>query len=117
MASIRDLVAAIRQRDGVDAAVVLGRDGLLIDHQADAGVDAEQVAAHVPSILQYADELGTAAAQGGLRTAVHEHENGTTVMATISNEAVLLVMLRPTADLGALLFDLRRHRANIAALV
>ena len=117
MASIRDLVAAIRQRDGVDAAVVLGRDGLLIDHQADASVDAEQVAAHVPSILQYADELGAAAAQGGLRTAVHEHENGTTVMATISSEAVLLVMLRPTADLGALLFDLRRHRANIAALV
>ena len=33
MASIRDLVAALRQRDGVDAAIVLGRDGLLIDSQ------------------------------------------------------------------------------------
>ena len=33
MPSIRDLVAAIRQREGVDAAVVLGRDGLLIDGQ------------------------------------------------------------------------------------
>src|SRR5581483_12471103 len=31
MPSIRDLVAAIRQRDGVDAAIVLGRDGLLIE--------------------------------------------------------------------------------------
>ena len=40
MPSIRDLVAAIRQRDGVDAAVVLGRDGLLIDGQLIPGLDA-----------------------------------------------------------------------------
>lgn len=117
MATIRDLVSAIRQREGIDAAVVLGRDGLLIDHQADAGVDAEEIAARVPSILQYADELGAAAAQGRLLTAVHENEGGTTVMSAMSAETVLLVLMRPTADLGALLFDLRRHRANIAALV
>ncbi len=60
MATIRDLVSAIRQRAGIAAAVVLGRDGLLIDHQADGGVDAEEIAARVPSILQYADELGAA---------------------------------------------------------
>ena len=117
MPTIRDLVAAIRRRDGIDAAVVLGRDGLLIDHQANAGLDAEQIAAHVPPILQYADDLGAAAGQGQLLTAVHEHVNGTAVMAAMSPDAVLLVLLRPHADLGALLFDLRRHRANIAALV
>lgn len=117
MPTIRDLVAAIRQRDGIDAAIVLGRDGLLIDHQAEDTVDAEQIAAHVPSILQAADELGAGAAQGMLMSAVHEHEQGYTVMAAMSHEVVLLVLLRPHADLGGLLFDLRRHRANIAALV
>ena len=39
------------------------------------------------------------------------------VIAAMSADAFLLVLVRPTADLGALLFDLRRHRANIAALV
>ena len=43
MPSIRDLVEAIRTRDGVDAAVILGRDGLLIDSHVAAGVDAEEV--------------------------------------------------------------------------
>ncbi len=117
MPTIRDLVAAIRQREGIAAAVVLGRDGLLIDSQADPGVDAEQIAAHVPTILQYAEELGAAAGQGDLRTAVLEHVHGTTVMSAMSAEVVLLVLTTPRADLGALLFDLRRHRANIAALV
>lgn len=117
MPTIRDLVVAIRQRDGIDAAVVLGRDGLLIDHQANDDLDTESVAAFVPSILQHADELGTAARQGRLLTAVHEHETGTVVIAAMSIEAVLLVLVQPHADLGSLLFDLRRHRANIAALV
>ena len=40
MPTIRDLVAALRQRDGVEAAVVLGRDGLLIDSQTEPTVDA-----------------------------------------------------------------------------
>ncbi len=117
MPTIRDLVAAVRQRDGITAAVVLGRDGLLIDSQADASLDAEQIAAHVPSILQNAEELGAAARQGELRTVVIEHANGATVLSSMSAEVVLLVLTAGHADLGALLFDLRRHRANIAALV
>ncbi|MHB1298766.1 MAG: roadblock/LC7 domain-containing protein [Gemmatimonadaceae bacterium] len=117
MPTIRDLVAAVRQRDGIRAAVVLGRDGLLIDSQADDRIDAESVAAHVPSILQYAEELGEAASQGELRTVVLEFAGGATVLSAMSSEVVLLVLSSASADLGALLFDLRRHRANIAALV
>jgi predicted regulator of Ras-like GTPase activity (Roadblock/LC7/MglB family) len=117
MPTIRDLVAAIRQREGVEAAVVLGRDGLLIDSQAVAGFDSEQVAAHAPLIVQFADEFGAAAARGALQTAVLEHEHGLAVISCLSPDAVLLVLVQPTADLGQLLYELRRNRANIAALV
>jgi len=117
MPTIRDLVAAIRQRDGVEAAVVLGRDGLLIDGQAAANVNAEHVAAHVPSIVQFADEFGGSASRGALQTAILEHPGGLAVIACLSADAVLLVLLQPTADLGNLLYELRRNRANIAALV
>jgi len=115
--TIRDLVATVRQFDGVKAALVLGRDGLLIDSEADAGLDAEQIAAHVPSILQFADELGTAATAGLLRTAVLELETGLAVLTAMSTEVVLLVLLRADANVGALLYDLRRHRSGLGALV
>jgi predicted regulator of Ras-like GTPase activity (Roadblock/LC7/MglB family) len=117
MPTIRDLVSAIRRRDGVEAAIVLGRDGLLIDSQSLAGLDSEHVAAHVPSIIQFADELGAAAARGELQTAVLEHERGLAVISALSGDAVLLVLLQPNANLGQLLYELRRNRANIAALV
>jgi len=117
MASIRDLVGAIRQRDGVEAAVVLGRDGLLIDSQAVAGVDAEDLAARIPAIIGAADDLGAAVARGPLTTAVLEHRDGIAVVSVLSDDAILLVLVRPHANVGQLLFELRRNREHIASLV
>src|SRR6201999_1907642 len=83
MPSIRDLVAAIRQRDGVDAAVVLGRDGLLIDSQSVPNLDAEHVAALVPGIVAASDEFGAAAARGSLVTAVLEYPAGLAIVSSL----------------------------------
>lgn len=117
MASIRDLVGAIRQRDGVEAAVILGRDGLLIDSQTVAGLDAEDLAARIPAIISPADELGGAAGRGALVTAVLEHAGGLAVVSVLTADAVLFVLVRPDANVGQLLFELRRNREQIAALV
>lgn len=117
MPSIRDLVAAIRQREGVDAAIVLGRDGLLIDSQLAPGLDADDVAARIPAIIGPADELGVATGRGELLTAVLEHRDGLAIVSVLSTEALLLVLVSPRANIGQLLFELRRNREHIAALV
>jgi predicted regulator of Ras-like GTPase activity (Roadblock/LC7/MglB family) len=117
MPTIRDLVGAIRQREGVEAAVVLGRDGLLIDGQAVPQLDAEQIAAHVPAVVGAADELGAAAGRGAFATAVLEHDRGVAIVAAMSRDAVLLVLAQPTANIAQLLLELRRNREHIAALV
>jgi predicted regulator of Ras-like GTPase activity (Roadblock/LC7/MglB family) len=117
MPSIRDLVAAIRQREGVDAAVVLGRDGVLIDGQLTEGLDADDIAARIPAILSSADELGVAANRGELLTAVLEHRRGLAIVSVLTTDAVLLVLMSPGAAVGQLLLEIRRNRERIAALV
>lgn len=117
MPTIRDLVGALRQREGVEAAVVLGRDGLLIDGQSVPNLDAEDIAAHVPSIISAADEFGSAAGRGGLTMAILEHPGGLALITVLSSEVVLLVLVAPQANIGQLLFELRRHREHIASLV
>jgi predicted regulator of Ras-like GTPase activity (Roadblock/LC7/MglB family) len=117
MASIRDLVATIRQRDGVEAAVLLGRDGLVIDGQSVPGVDTENLAARIPPILAAADELGAAGNREAMLTAVLEYPGGLALVSALSAEAVLLVLLSPDANVGQLLYELRRNRGHIAALV
>ena len=117
MPSIRDLVSAIRQREGVEAAVVLGRDGLLIDSQTIPGLDPEDLAARIPGIIGPADDLGTTVGRGTLVTAVLEHERGIAIVSVLNADAVLVVLVRPDANVGQLLFELRRNREHIAALV
>ena len=117
MATIRDLVGALRRRDGVDAVIVLGRDGLLIDGAAEGALDPDGLAAHVPPMVAAAIDMGTAAGRGIFTLMVLEYGAGTAIVTSVSPEAILLVLLREGANLAALLYDLRRHRAQIAAIV
>jgi predicted regulator of Ras-like GTPase activity (Roadblock/LC7/MglB family) len=116
MPTIRDLTVAIRQRPGIEAVVVLGRDGLLIDSQTTIDLDAESLAARVPGIVASADEIGVTTGQGQMRIALIEHETGYAVVSSVGDDALLCVLTSASADLGSLLYDVRRHRESIARL-
>lgn len=117
MPSIRELVGAISQREGVEATIVLGRDGLVIDSAVPPEMDADRLAAHIPSILAGGDDLGASAMRGPLTMAVIEHDGGIAVVCALSVEAVLLVVAKPDAHIASLLYELRRNRDQMAALV
>ena len=117
MATIRDLVGALRQREGVEAAGGRGRDGLLIDSETTGSVNAESVAALVPYIVAAAEEFGAHDSRGALTTAIMEYERGFAIVALLSTDALLLVLAQPSANVGRLLFELRRNRENISSLV
>ncbi len=117
MPTIRDVVQALARREGVDVVVILGSDGLPIDSQTTDGVDPEVVAAHLPAVLQACDELGQQSRRGAVTTGVIEFAAGFAIVANLSRDAKLLVLLKPRADLGPLLYDIKRHRAEIAGLL
>ena len=50
-------------------------------------------------------------------TAILEHQKGYAIVAALADNTLLLVLLRQSADLGGLLFDVRRYRGNIASLI
>jgi predicted regulator of Ras-like GTPase activity (Roadblock/LC7/MglB family) len=52
-----------------------------------------------------------------LATAILEYAKGVAIISVLTADAVLLVLAQPSADLGKLLYELRRNRENIAALV
>ena len=117
MASIHDVVEALGRRDGVDVVIILGNDGLPIDSRTANGTDGDLLAALIPNIIQAADQLGHHSARGALTTGVLEYAGGFAVVATLSKDAKLLLLLRQRTNLGPLLYDLARFRAEIAGLL
>ena len=128
MATIRDVVEALSRRSGVEAVVVVGRDGLPIDSRAANGLDpgrvrgvfhcfSESVAALLPSVINAMTQLGDAAARGEFGTGVLEFGRGLAVVTVLNADALLIVLVQPATNVGGLLFDLRRHRSAIAGLL
>ena len=117
MATIRDVVEALSQRTGVDAVVVVGRDGLPIYSRAKNGVDAENVAALLPTVITGVAQLGQAGGRGEFGTGVLEFGGGLAVVSVLHADALLVVLVQPSTNVGALLYDLRRHRTAIAGLL
>jgi predicted regulator of Ras-like GTPase activity (Roadblock/LC7/MglB family) len=117
MPTIRELVQQLARRNGVDAVVVVGRDGLPIDAASRDGIDPESVAAMLPSAIRSMSDLGTVGARGEFATGVLEFAGGLAVVAVLHADAMLVILVRSETNVGTLLYDLRRHRAAIAGLL
>ena len=117
MATIREVIEAFSRRPGVDAVVLVGRDGLPIDSHARNGIDPDNVAALLPSVINGMTQLGQAAGRGEFGTGVLEFGGGLAVVSVLNADALLVVLVQPSTNVGGLLYDLRRHRSAIAGLL
>jgi predicted regulator of Ras-like GTPase activity (Roadblock/LC7/MglB family) len=117
MTTIRDVVEAFSRRTGIDAVVVVGRDGLPIDARTTKSMDAESIAALLPSVVNGVSQFGDAAGRGSFGAGILEFGSGLAVIAVLHQDALLVVLAQPGASVGDLLFDLRRHRSAIAGLL
>jgi predicted regulator of Ras-like GTPase activity (Roadblock/LC7/MglB family) len=124
--TLTQLVEAIVQHEGVEAVLVIGRDGLLVDGRTgSATVDLDALAAHLPRVLDAAVALGGAAStdgkegggRGDLVSTIMEFEHGLALAAVLSPDASLLVLLGRGANAAPLLYDLRRFRGRIASII
>src|SRR3972149_2684997 len=109
MRTIRDVLKALRNRDGVEAVIILGRDGLTIVAVTKDGVDADGLAALVPSVVASCARLGNAATRGDFKLGAVEDAGGMIVVTALSAEALLAVFVQAGTNVGGLLYELHRH--------
>jgi predicted regulator of Ras-like GTPase activity (Roadblock/LC7/MglB family) len=114
MSELDDALHALRAHPGVEHVLVLGRDGLLIQHAGDASLDAETVSAMVPGVAQSARALGEATGAGAASTVVARMAGG---VAVLSDEILLAVLLRDGVGFAPLLHEVGARRDALARLV
>lgn len=117
MSTIRDVVQALGTRDGVQAVIVLGRDGLLIDALAGNGLDADGVSALVPAVVTACDRVGAASGRGAFGTCLIEFGEGLLLIAGLTADALMAVAFAGGTNIGPHLYEIQRHRSAIAELL
>jgi predicted regulator of Ras-like GTPase activity (Roadblock/LC7/MglB family) len=117
MPPLETALAALGAHPGVEHVLVLGRDGLLIQHAGGAGLDAETVSAMAPGVASAAGELGRAAGLGDAQTVAVQLHDGVALVASLSADLLLAVLLRDGVGFAPLLRELSERRAELAGLV
>jgi predicted regulator of Ras-like GTPase activity (Roadblock/LC7/MglB family) len=117
MTELDQALAELRNHEGVEHVLVLGRDGLLVQHLGDSTLDVETVTAMVPAVASSSDSFGIAAGRGESATAVLELADGVAIIASLSSDLLLAALLRADVGFAPLLHTLRQERARLAALL
>ncbi len=116
MSTIRDVVRDLAEREGVDAVVVLGPDGIPIDSSTSGSVEAEDFAAMVPRAVSAIGDLGAAAGRVAFSTGVAEYDDGLLILTRLTPRALMAISVRHGVNIGPLLHELRRDHSAMAAL-
>lgn len=117
MSDLDAALDALRAHPGVEHVLVLGRDGLLIQHAGTGALDAETVSAMVPGLASAAGALGGAAGMGAAETVVVRLEGGVALASVLSDDVLLAVLLREGVGFAPLLHELSARHPALAALV
>jgi predicted regulator of Ras-like GTPase activity (Roadblock/LC7/MglB family) len=114
MTALNDLVQGLVERPGVTSASVVSPDGLSI-HHAGPMADSEALAALTVTLVRDAARLADASGSGALTRVVLECGGGLALLGVVRGGNWLLVLTRPDADIGQLLYDLRQEGPALAA--
>lgn len=117
MSRLAEVVQGLAARDGVEAALLLSRDGLPIEHAAGEVFEAETVAALSATVAHHATRLGEGIGSGDFRLGVLEYGERLVVLAAVGEGDWLALLTRPSADIGPVLYDLRHHLPALSALL
>src|SRR5688500_8371020 len=118
MTELDDALARLMAHEGVDHILLVGRDGLLIRRHGEIGtLDVDRVAAMTPELATACATLGTAAQRGSFLTAVLEFDAGVALVAPLSTDVFIGVLLRSGVGFAPLLRALRRERDQLARLL
>lgn len=117
MPPLRSILAALADRPDVAGVALVSDEGLVVEAVLPAGVDADAAAALAATAVRALRGLGDAVGHGAGRSAVVEGATGALVLERLPSGATLLLLAADDGDLGALLYDLRRHLPALLPLV
>jgi predicted regulator of Ras-like GTPase activity (Roadblock/LC7/MglB family) len=113
MSDLRQTLGEFAQLDGVSAALVVGRDGFVIEGVATDDVDLEALAAVTASSMGASEALSTDLNRGSLFGLMLEYENGPVVVSPAGRDAMLVIVANGVAQLGRIRLEVKRRQQAI----
>lgn len=114
MANLREILSDLIKVDGVTSAVLVGRDGFVIDGVSrSATLDTEAVGAVISTGIGSSEVMGAELGVGEMTQGLLEFKDGLIVMGLIGREAIVALVADIGANLGNVRYQLKKRVADL----
>lgn len=114
MVDLKQTLSRFLSIPGVRLAVLVGRDGLMIEGLTrDGKEDMEAVGAMMTSGLNTAEALGQEIARGSVVSVLHEYEHGLVSVDPLGDYALVVTMFDNAASIGRVRHMVKTSRSEI----
>jgi predicted regulator of Ras-like GTPase activity (Roadblock/LC7/MglB family) len=112
--ALKQELSDLVQVEGVGTAVVVGRDGFVIEGVSNGGqLDTDAVGAVVSTGIGAAAAMGRELDVGDMDQAMVEYKNGVIVMSYLGRDALLAIVADLQANLGNIRYQLKKRMPAI----
>jgi DNA-binding response OmpR family regulator/predicted regulator of Ras-like GTPase activity (Roadblock/LC7/MglB family) len=118
MSSAKEILQELVGVSGVKTAVVVGRDGFVIDGVSNGGhMETETVGAVISAGIGSSEVMGRELNVGMMNQGMMEYSNGLIMMSLIGNDAILAVVADTQANLGYVRLQIKRRLPDIENVI
>jgi len=103
--------------EGVTAAVVIGRDGFVIDAAGGGGMDVEAIGAIISTGFGSSETMGKELNIGRTGQVMAEFEDGILVSAAIGQDAILAVVTTSNTNLGNVRYQVKKYIRELESVL
>ncbi len=108
MAKLIGLLERMREIEGVQTAIVVSRDGFILDAALSTNQDAEAIGAIVSTGLGASESIGNEINAGNLTLSMIEYKKSIVFIAPVGDEAILTVTAIPNHNLGIIRYHVKK---------
>jgi uncharacterized protein len=112
---LKPLLEEFLKVEGVSAAVVVGRDGFVIESAVSGKVDIEALGAMASTGLGTSEAMGSTLGKGELSQMLVELERGPILLSPLSADELIAIVADTTANIGRIRYELKKNKERIVA--
>lgn len=101
--------------EGITAAVIVGRDGFVIEGLTNDGRDVETVGAVISTGMGTSEVVGRELNVGKMSQSMIEYDKGIVLMGTLGTDALCCLVCENGANLGNVRLQLKKRSPDLAA--
>jgi uncharacterized protein len=118
MATLTEVLTELVKIEGIGAAVVVSRDGFVIESASNgSSLDMDAVGAVVSAGIGASEVMGTELHVGAIQQSMVEYDNGIIVATLLGNAATLAIVADIKANLGNVRYQVKKRVPAIVSFL